>query len=154
MDPKQAGFCNDPPKPYPSSHRSPSTLPRPSPFNPRQFPRNTHSNSCSPTTHFRPRLRFSALFPALHILKDAFPRRSGSLQHLLQPKTQIKLVANNYHYDPMSLRTDNIMHPSQDPFSRARIPYLECSPPRYVKSSIMDLVKDWENVTIHRYLPL
>ncbi len=51
----------------------------------------------------------------------------------------------------MSLRTDNIMHPSQDPFSRARIPYLECSPPRHVKSSIMDLVKDWENITIHRY---
>ena len=40
MDPKHAGFCNDPPKPYPS-HPSPSTLPRPTPFNPRQLPMNT-----------------------------------------------------------------------------------------------------------------
>ena len=45
MDPKQAGFCNDPPKPYPSSHPSPSTLPRPTPFNPRQFLPNYPSNN-------------------------------------------------------------------------------------------------------------
>ena len=42
------------------------------------------------------------------------------------------------------------MHPNQDPFSRARIPYLECIPPRFVKSSIIDLSKDWENVTVHK----
>jgi hypothetical protein len=115
--------------------------------------RNSRSNNGSPITHFRPRVRFSALFPALHILKEAFPRRRGSIQYALQPNTQIKLIANNFHYDPKSLRTDNIMHPSQDPFSRARIPYLECSPPRYVKSSIIDLAKDWENVTMEKYYP-
>jgi hypothetical protein len=36
------------------------------------------------------------------------------------------------------------MHPSQDPFSRARLPYLEASPPRYVGSSTVQRLKEWE----------
>lgn len=108
----------------------------------------------SPTTsHFRPRIRFSALFPALHILKDAFPRREKPLlQPPLQPKTQIKILSNGLHRNPLYLQTDGVMHPSQDPFSRARIPYLECSPPRHVKSSTLELAKDWESINTHKYL--
>src|ERR1700738_2539950 len=138
MDPIQAGFCNETPKVkrYPSSNPSPATLPLHTPLPPRQ---NPHTHSLSPTKHFRPRLRFSALFPALHIIKDALPRR-GALP-LQQPKTQIKFLVNNIH-----LTTNNVMHPNRDPFSRARIPYLECSPPRTVKTSIIDLANEWEYV--------
>lgn len=130
MDPVQAGFCHEPPKPYPSSAPSPSTLPR-----------------LSPATHFKPRIRFSAFFPALNLLKDALPYRGrDTIQQSLQPRTQIKVLVKNHS----QVSTDNVMHPNKDPFSRARIPYLECSPPRKVKASIIDLAKKWDDVQIKR----
>jgi hypothetical protein len=104
----------------------------------------------SGATHLGPRMRFSALLPALHLLKDALPVRTIlNMQQTLQPRLKIKVLSNNLHLG--TLRTDDVMHPNRDPFSRARIPYLECSPPRTVKSSIVELVRDWENVNIFRY---
>ena len=43
--------------------------------------------------------------------------------------------------------TRNVVHPRHDPFSRARLPYLECSPPRIVKSSILELAR-WEKLNV------
>jgi hypothetical protein len=134
MDPVQAGFCHEPPKPYPSSAPSPHTLPR-----------------LSPTTHFKPRIRFSAVFPALTLLKDALPYRGrGTFQQALQPRTQIKVLVQSHS----QVSTENIMQPNKDPFSRARIPYLECSPPRKVKASIIDLARKWDDTYMRRYEPV
>jgi hypothetical protein len=104
---------------------------------------------CSSILHLRRPLRVAALFPVMHLLNDASQRVAAYRQRkmaILQPKTQIKILAQKLHYDPVGLRTDDIMHPSRDAFSRARLPYLESSPPRYVKCSIIDLVKPWEHV--------
>jgi hypothetical protein len=150
MDPIQSGFCNDRPKPYPSSNPSPSTLPTSLRPHQKYISLLLSLTNNSGTTRLGPRIRFSALLPALHLLKDALPLRTIlSMQQTLQPRLKIKVMSNNLHLG--TLRTDDVMHPNRDPFSRARIPYLECSPPRKVKSSIVELVKDWENVNIYRY---
>jgi hypothetical protein len=106
---------------------------------------------CSPTTSFRPKVRFSALLPALHVLKDAYMRR-GSVRWTptIQATTQIKVTMNRLHSRAAS--TEGIMHPHSDPFSRARIPYLECIPPRTVKTAAADFA-GWEKIGTVVYVP-
>ena len=118
----------------------------------RTFFISTEFNYASALSHLKgPRVRFSAFLPALHLLKDALPLRTMlSMQQTLQPRKRIKVITSKLHVG--TIRTDDMMHPNRDAFSRARIPYLECSPPRKVKASIVELVKEWENVEIYRYL--
>ena len=110
----------------------------------RTFLPQTALNNSSATL-IRLRIRIASLFPALHLLREALPL----IKQTLQPRRRIKVLSTKMHIG--QLRMDHVVHPNQDPFSRGRIPYLECSSPRKVKPSIVELVKDWENLEIYRY---
>jgi hypothetical protein len=70
----------------------------------------------------------------------------------IQGKTQIKIVMNRIH-GAAAPSTEGIMQPNSDPFSRARIPYLECIPPRKINTSTADNAV-WEKINSLRYCPL
>ena len=92
----------------------------------------------------------------MHLLKHAsqravkFPQwhQFSRQTTVLEPRSQLPVLVKSFHRDPgaVGLQTGKIIHPTDDPFSRARLPYLESGPPRHVKSSIIDLVKKWEHV--------
>jgi hypothetical protein len=97
--------------------------------------------------HLRKSLRMAGLFPIMSFLKTQATKTRRLFP--LQPKTQIKILVKDFHFNRNGLRTEGmgtegIMHPSQDPFSRARLPYLEASPPRFVETSIAWRLKAWQ----------
>jgi hypothetical protein len=97
--------------------------------------------------HLHKTLRMAGLFPALAFLKS---QAEKSLRMLpLQPKTQIKILVKDFHLNrhglgTQVLGTEGIMHPSQDPFAAARLPYLEASPPRLIEPSLIARINEWE----------
>jgi hypothetical protein len=147
MDPVHAGFCLEFPKLPPLTQPFDWTLPRGPALNPRQVPLPHYSYS-SASTNFRPQARFSALFPALQILKDVFQRRNlVPIQKILQSRPPFKVCAKNI--SDVSMDFNSL--PSQDPFSRARLPYLDFIRPQTLKISTMQYARDWEPLSLERY---
>jgi hypothetical protein len=49
------------------------------------------------------------------------------------------------------ISTEFISLPSQDPFSRARLPYLDCIRPPRLKISTIQYARDWEPLNLEKY---
>jgi hypothetical protein len=97
--------------------------------------------------HLRKSLRMAGLFPIMYFLKTQVTKTRRFLP--LQPRTQIRVLVKDFHF--MGLGTEGIVHPSQDPFSRARLPYLEASPSRFVGGSIVRRLTGWEKAVFSYY---
>jgi hypothetical protein len=150
MDPVHAGFCLELPKLSPLTEPFSWTLPRGPALNPRQVPLSHYSYS-SAITNLRPQPRFAALFPALQILRDVFHRKNlVPIQKLLQLRPPFKVSAMNIS----DISRKFISLPSQDPFSLARLPYLDCARTPKPKISTMQYARDWEPLFLERYFLL